>query len=473
MTEPRLMTLTAAAAALRVREITAEELTANCLDAVAAEQERLNAFISIEAEEALAKARICDDELRAGRLRGPLHGVPLAHKDMFYRSGYRCTCGSLIRRDFVPDTDSTLVARLEAAGALTLGSLHMAEFAMGPTGHNAHFGRCRNPWNPDYISGGSSSGSGAAVAARLVFGALGSDTGGSVRLPAAICGVVGLKPTQGLLDRRGMMPLSDSLDCPGVLARSSEDVALLMDVLLGTSRFGAALAPETLDGLTVGLPERFYFEDLAPEVERALEAARRALENLGAQVRSVKLPDHSVFGELANLVFTPEAAALHLTWLTERPEDYGTQVRARLLQGLTVSAVHHLQAKQLRSLYARALMDGAFAACDLMLTPVLRNLVPTADETDVAADARMAEVVAEVSALTRPLSYLGFPGLVTPVGFDGKGLPIAMQLIGRPRDETTLLRVARLYESANDWLSVVPPGTAAAPQHGRALHVSR
>ncbi|WP_119167014.1 amidase [Algihabitans albus] len=467
------MTLTAAGQALRDRRISAEELTANCLDAVAAEQGRLNAFISVETEAALATARACDAELQAGRPLGPLHGLPLAHKDMFYRAGRRCTCGSLIRRHFVPGTSSSLVARLEAAGAVTLGGLHMAEFAMGPTGHNAHYGSCRNPWNPDYISGGSSSGSGAAVAARLVFGALGSDTGGSVRLPAAICGTVGLKPTQGLLDRHGMMPLSDSLDCPGVLARSSEDLALLMDVLLDTSRHVEALSRRSLEGLTIGLPAQFYFDDLVPEVGQALEAARRELERLGARVRSVDLPDHGTLGDLANLVFTPEAAALHLTWLTERPEDYGDQVRARLLQGLTVSAVHHLQAKQLRSLFTRALLEGAFASCDLMLAPVLRTLVPTAVETDVAADARMTEVVAGISVLTRPLSYLGFPGLVTPVGFDSKGLPIAMQLIGRPRDEATLLRVADVYERANDWLSAIPPAAVATRQDGGSQRVAQ
>ncbi len=472
MSEARFHTLTAAAKGLRDGTLTAEALVESCLAAAEAAQPRLNAFIALEAEAALEAARTCDAERRAGRLRGPLHGVPLAHKDMFYRAGRVCTCGSVIRRDFVPTTTSTLLDRLDAAGAVTLGTLHMAEFALSPTGHNAHYGRCANPWHADHITGGSSSGSGAAVAARLVFGALGSDTGGSVRLPAAICGVVGLKPTQGVLARDGMMPLSDSLDCPGVLARSSEDVALLMDVLTGGSGHLAALSSGGLDGLTVGLPAQFYYEDLAPEVADALAAARRELERLGARVRRVDLPDHGALGELANLVFTPEAAAAHLTWLTERPEDYGEQVRARLMQGLTVSAVHHVQAKQLRAVFAQALLEGAFASCDLLLAPTLRTPVPTAAETDVAADARMAEVVAGVAALTRPLSFLGFPGLVTPVGFDGRGLPIAMQLIGRPRAEATLLRVAHAYEQANDWLAAVPPG-ALTPQPEGADHGTR
>ncbi|MCP1336739.1 amidase [Futiania mangrovi] len=457
MSDPALMTLTEAAAAVRAGDVTSQALAEACLARIAAAQDTLNAFIAVDAEGALAAARACDREAREGRFRGPLHGVPLAHKDMFYRKGQRCTCGSKIRAGFVPDETAEVLERLDAAGAVTLGTLHMSEFAMGPTGHNAQIGRCRNPWSPEHVTGGSSSGSGAAVAARLAFGALGSDTGGSVRLPAAFCGVVGLKPTQGLLSQHGMMGLSESMDCAGPLARSSADVAVLMDVLTGQGTHHADVLSRPVSGLTVGLPTSYYFDGVEPEVQAALDAARRVLEGAGVRVVDVDVPDHSAFAELANLVFTPEAAALHLPWLLERPEDYGPQVRARLMQGLTIPAVQHLQAKQLRVLHARAMIEGPLAACDALLTPALRRRVPTAAETDVAAGTAMAATIAAVSDMTRPLSYLGLPGLVTPVGRDSAGLPVAMQLIGRPRQEATLLALGHAHESTTDWLAAVPP----------------
>ncbi|HYG91273.1 MAG TPA: amidase [Azospirillum sp.] len=455
MTDPTTLTLRDAAQAVRERTLRAEALAEACLDRIARLNPVLNAFLAVEAEAVRAAARTADAQARAGRLRGPLHGVPLAHKDMFYRAGRICTCGSLIRRDFRPERTATVLERLDAAGALTLGTLHMAEFAMGPTGHNAHYGRCRNPWSPDHITGGSSSGSGAAVAARLAFGALGSDTGGSVRLPAALCGVVGVKPTQGLVPLDGAMPLSESLDCIGPLARSARDAACLLSVIAGTD-CEAGIA-EGVAGLRLGLPRRFYFDGLDPEVAAALDAARRILERGGAVFVDVDIPDHAAFADLANLVFTPEAATLHLPWLRERPQDYGPQVRARLLQGLMMPATAHLQAKQLRALHLQAMLDGPLALCDALFVPATRQRVPTAAATDVEAGPAMAEVVAGVAALTRPVSYLGLPAVVTPAGFDTAGLPMGLQLIGRPFAEATLLRIADAYERATDWLRPIPP----------------
>lgn len=455
MTDPTHLTLAGAAQAVRERTLRAEELAEACLARIVRLNPVLNAFLAVDAAEVLAAARTADAEADAGRLRGPLHGVPLAHKDMFHRAGKICTCGSRIRRDFRPTHTATVLDRLDSAGALTLGTLHMAEFAMGPTGHNAHLGRCRNPWNPDRITGGSSSGSGAAVAARLAFGALGSDTGGSVRLPAALCGVVGLKPTQGLVPVDGVMPLSESLDCVGPLARSSRDVATLLSVITGRTGYGEGIA-EGVEGLRLGIPRDFYYDGLDPAVAAALDEARRVLERAGARFVAVDIPDHSAFSDLANLVFTPEAAALHLPWLRDRPEDYGPQVRARLLQGLAVPATAHLQAKQLRALHLQAMLDGPFAQCDALFVPATRGRVPTAAETDVEAGPAMAAVVGGIAALTRPVSYLGLPALVTPAGFDADGLPIALQLIGRPFAEATLLRIADAHERAAGWLSRAP-----------------
>ncbi len=455
MTDPATLTLTEAAKAVRDGVLRAEALAEVCLDRIARLNPTLNAFLSVEAEEALAAARRADAEVRAGRLRGPLHGVPLAHKDMFYRAGKPCTCGSPIRRDFRPERTATVLERLDAAGAVTLGTLHMAEFAMGPTGHNAHLGRCRNPWDPDRITGGSSSGSGAAVAARLAFGSLGSDTGGSVRLPAALCGVVGLKPTQGATPMDGVMPLSESLDCVGPLARSAEDAATLFSVITGRTDAAEGIG-QGVEGLRLGIPNRFYYDGLDPAVAAALEQARAVLERAGARFVEVDIPDHEPYGDLANLVFTPEAAAIHLPWLRERPRDYGPQVRARLMQGLMVPAASYLQAKQLRALHLRAMVEGPFARCDALFVPALRSRVPTAAQTDVGAGPAMAAVVAGVAALTRPVSYLGLPALVTPAGFDPDGMPVALQLIGRPQAEAVLLRIADAHERAAGWLRRPP-----------------
>ena len=293
MKDVTALTLRQAAAAIAERRVRAEALVEASLDRIERLQPTLNCFIRIAAEAARAKARAADMSVNAGHALGPLHGVPLAHKDMFYRAGEVCTCGSKIRAGFVPDHTASVLARLDAAGAIELGRLNMAEFALGPTGHNDHFGRCRNPWNPDHISGGSSSGSGAAVAAGLVFGALGSDTGGSVRLPAAMCGVVGIKPTQGRVSRYGAMPLSHSLDCIGILARTVGDCARLLSIIAGSDErdstasrrpaedfehgLNEAADANALASVTVGIPDRYYYEDIDHEVAELLAKSRAVL----------------------------------------------------------------------------------------------------------------------------------------------------------------------------------------------------
>lgn len=454
MTEALHLTLCAAAEAIARGEFTSEHLAGQCIDAIERLNPRLNAFVAVEADEALERARELDRERAAGRSRGPLHGVPVAHKDMYYRVGKVSGCGSKIRQDFVPSATSPLVERLEAAGAITLGRLHMAEFAMGPTGHNAHLGRCCNPWDESRITGGSSSGSGAAVAARLVFAALGSDTGGSIRLPAAICGVVGLKPTQGLLSTDNMMGLSESLDCPGPLARSSRDIARLMDVMSG--RPHEATLNDGIEGLVLGLPTSFYWDDVAEPVAACLGDVRRVLEGLGVRFVEVDIPDHEELANLADAVWTPEAAALHLPWLQSRPGDYAPQVLARLTQGLALSATGYIRARQYRALALEAMLAGPLAQCDALFTPAMRRTVPKASETDIGSSGTMRELLAAITALTRPLSYLGLPGLVTPAGFDGDGLPIGLQLIGRPLDEPKLLRIAHAFEQETHMIAKAP-----------------
>lgn len=436
--------------------------TLSAVDAVTAALDRarewsgLNAFVALEPEAALGRARDCDRERAQGFSRGPLHGVPLAHKDMFFRAGKPTEAGSLIWRGHVPTETSPLVARLEAAGAITIGRLHMAEFAMGPTGHNAHLGRCANPWDEAAISGGSSSGSGAAVGARIVTGALGSDTGGSVRLPAAFCGVAGLKPTNGLLPDEAMMPLSQTLDTAGPLATSSRALARLMTVLAASGHDYEAGIAAGIAGLTIGVPTSYFTEDLHPEVVAAFAAARLVFETLGARVIDVAIPDHSTYPEIAAQIWAPEAAAFHARHLAERPQDFGEQVRNRLEAGAAVTPAAYLAALGARKSAQSDMLTGPFAEVDLLLTPATRMPVPLADEVGATGGAAMQAMVAELSALTRTISMLGFPALVTPMGFDSRGLPLALQLIGPPNAEQCLLCGGFAYEQATDWLARVP-----------------
>jgi aspartyl-tRNA(Asn)/glutamyl-tRNA(Gln) amidotransferase subunit A len=462
--DPTALTLRAAAASIARGELRAEALVEACLDRIERLQPKLNCFIRVTADAAREQARAADRAVKAGQRLGPLHGVPLAHKDMFYRAGEVCSCGSKIRAGFVPDHTATVLARFDAAGAVELGRLNLAEFALGPTGHNDHFGRCRNPWNPEHITGGSSSGSGAAVAAGLAFGALGSDTGGSVRLPAAVCGIAGIKPTLGRVSRYGAMPLSQSLDCIGVLARSVGDCARLLSVIAGADdRDGMssrqpvedyergledAAGSGALAGVTIGVPDRYYYDGIDPEVAELLAASRALLEKRGARIVDVPVGDHGMINDLAGAVVMAEGAALHLPWLRERPQDYSPQVRARLLAGVGLPATLYLQALQARSRLLDEVLRETFAKCDALHIPVLKRPVPTAAETDVGGSPAMAGVLAQIVADTRPINYLGLPGLSVPIGFTRNGLPQAMQLVGRPFREHLLFRVGAAYEAA-------------------------
>src|SRR5450432_2159137 len=301
-TEPALLSLTEVAQAIAQKRFSSREATKSCLDRIAHWQPRLNAFLAIEPDEALAAADAADAALAKGNAGGALHGVPLAHKDMYYDAGRIVTCGSRIRRDFVATSTATALQRLKDAGTIRLGALQMVEFAYGPTGHNAHYGAVRNPWGVDHITGGSSSGSGAAVAARLTFAALGSDTGGSIRMPAHFCGVTGLKTTVGRISRAGAMPLSQSLDTVGPLARSAEDCALLLGLMAGsdpndpTAVGGAvpdymAATRGSVKGLTIGVPAAFYVDDLDSDTARILDETMATLKREGAQFVQVELPD--------------------------------------------------------------------------------------------------------------------------------------------------------------------------------------
>ena len=452
---------------IRSRKLSSEEVTRACIERAQALQPKLNCFIALEVDDALAAARSADADLAKGVVRGPLHGVPLAHKDMYYRKGKISTCGSEIRRDWVADSDSTALARLRNAGAIQLGTLNMSQFALNPTGHNVHMGHCRNPWNTAYITGGSSSGSGASVAARIVFGALGSDTGGSIRLPASNCGVSGLRPTTGRISRHGAMPLSFSLDCVGPLARTVADCARLTGVMAGADPLDPTAAHEAVpayeaelkapvNGLKIGVPKGYFDHDVHRDVMKVMTECVAEFRSLGCDIVEVVMPELDSISAGFSVLMSAEAASVHAQWLRERPEDYMPQIRARLEMGIAGSAVDYLDALKMRGPALAEFCGSVFTKCDALLAPVASMPVPTIDESDVGDSERMGPVLGELTRFTRPLSYLGLPVLSVPAGFAGNGLPVGVQLVGRPFAEALLFRIGHAYQQATDWHTRAP-----------------
>ncbi len=464
--EPALMSLTAVAKAIAEKRLSSREVTQSCLDRIAKWQPKLNAFMSIEADDALKAADAADAALAKGGAKGVLHGVPLAHKDMYYDKGKVVTCGSKIRKDFVAPTTSTALQRLKDAGTVRLGSLQMVEFAYGPTGHNPHYGAVRNPWNTDHITGGSSSGSGSAVAARLTFAALGSDTGGSIRMPAHFCGVTGLKTTVGRVSRAGAMPLSWSLDTVGPLAQTVEDCALLTGLMAGADPDDPtaselpvpdymAAAKQPIKGLKIGVPTAFYVDDLDAEVARVLDETLGVLKKEGAEIVKVELPDQRQLTAACQLVLATEAASLHKRWMIERPLDYGAQVLMRLQNGLAIPAVSYLEAMRWRG-PAQAAYLAAVAGTDAVIAPVAPMPAATIAESDVGNSLDAEAVIQRITRFTRPINYLGLPSLSIPAGFTKSGLPVGLQIIGRSFDEAMLIRVGAAFQRATDFHQKVP-----------------
>ena len=462
--------LTAIADAIAEGRITSVEATEACLARIETWQPRTNAFLRIYREKALAQAKAMDAELAAGRSRGPLHGVPMAHKDMYYRKGEVSTGGSAIRRDWTAPATATVLGKLDAAGVVELGFLNMAEFAAGPTGHNVHHGHCRNPWDQTRVTGGSSSGSGASVAARMVYGALGSDTGGSIRLPAAACGVDGMKATYGRVSRAGAVARSWSLDHVGPLTRTVRDNARMLGVIAGhdpddstTSEKPVPDYEALLDGGVAGLRIGLALprEGLAPldaKIGAAIQAAADALGRLGAKVSTVTLPDFTALYRAAEVMVKCEAAAMHRPWMEKTPELYANQVRTRMEAGFFIPATQYIDALRLRAHFVKEFLSTAMEDVDAVLLPAIPFPLPTIEETDTETKGGPAvlKMVAGFTGLTRPFNTLGIPALSVPCGFDVNGAPIGMQLVGRPFDEAMLYRIGHAYQGATDFHTRVP-----------------
>jgi aspartyl-tRNA(Asn)/glutamyl-tRNA(Gln) amidotransferase subunit A len=439
------------------------------LDRIAALDGKLRAFITVMADSALEAARAAEAAVMRREALGPLHGVPVGLKDLYCTRGVVTTGGSRILRDWVPTEDATVVTRLVAAGGIVLGKLNMHEFAYGPEGLNVHYGTSWNPWDPatHRICGGSSSGSGAAVAAGLCPGALGSDTGGSIRIPSSLCGLTGIKPTYGRVSRAGALPLAWSLDHVGPMCRSAADCALMLGPMSGhdprdpsTSArpvpdYVAALTGR-VEGLRVGLLRRDFLESAGAPQRRAIEQAVRTLEALGASVREIGLERMRYSAGAAAAVISAESYAYHEAWLRTRAGEYGPDVRERLLVGAFVSGPEYLTGQRVRGLI-RDEMDRVLSGVDVLIAPTLPIAATPVGAALVDIDGTPQPVRPSLIRYTRPFNASGHPAASVPCGFTADGLPIGMQVIGRSFDEATVLRVADAYQRATDWHTRRPP----------------
>ena len=419
------------------------------------------AYQTVFREEALNAARQAEQDIRSGHYRGPLHGIPIGVKDLVYTKGGRTTAGSLVMADFVPDFDATIIEKLQAAGAIILGKTSVHEFAYGPTGVNPHYGTPRNPWGQDRLPGGSSSGSGVALAAGLTAGAIGSDTGGSIRIPAALCGIVGIKATYGRVSRYGVVGLSWTLDHLGPMTRTVEDAGLMLNGLAGHDPKDPASADlpvpdftaglrDGVSGLRVGVLRDYFFRSLDPDVQLAVEEAVRVLEGQGAQIRDVTFPLSSQIAVINSPIIQSEAATYHLPKLRNNWEQLSTKLRARLLPGLAVTADIYLNAQRARALVVQQCLE-LMQDVDVLLAPTEPVGAPRIDDEFVTIQGRTEGVVNTLTRLTRPFNLTGFPAISVPCGFTAEGLPVGLQLASRPWEEATLLRAAFAYEQATEW----------------------
>ncbi len=465
--DPALETLAGAASLLSAGAVTATALTEACLARIDRLQPHLNAFLTVDADHALAAAGEADARRAQGAARSPLDGIPLAHKDLFHRAGRVTTAGSIILRGEPAAETATVLSRLDAAGAVELGALNMSEFAAGATGHNRHYGDCRNPWNIERTPGGSSSGSGAAVAARLVFGSLGSDTGGSIRIPAHFNGLVGLRPTYGRVSRFGVVPRSWSADTVGPLARTVEDAALILATIAGadpldpaaeavpTADYAAALdAP--LTGRRIAVPARYFFDLVEDGVRALLDDALDAFRSLGAEVVETAVPDPEHPFRLAQVIAKAEAASIHGEWMRARPHDYDYGIREEMEAGMFVSAPQYLQALRLRGPILQDWLDTVFAQADLLFTPVYEYATPTMADCAPTSGESAAKIMATFGRCTRVFSYLGLPALTVPCGFQADGMPAGFQLVGRPFAEAALFNAGHRYQNETGWHERIP-----------------
>ncbi|MBI3302774.1 MAG: amidase [Deltaproteobacteria bacterium] len=451
---------------IKKRDVSPVEVTQAYLDRIQAIDLKLNSFITMTAERALQEAKAAEAQIRGNTYLGPLHGVPLAHKDIIATKGIKTTCGSKVLKDAVPDYDATVIERLRAAGSVLLGKLNMNEFAtISPS---VYFGRVNNPWNLEHNPGGSSSGSGVAVATGLCAGSLGTDTGGSIRIPAAFCDIVGLKATHGRISLFGVTPLAWSLDHVGPMTRTVKDAALMLQALAGHDArdLGSSEAPVSdytakltgeVKGLRLGVPARFFPDYTDPEVRTAFEKAVTVFAGLGAHVEEVTLPAlDDAWSSIAQPILNGEANVWHEPYLQTQAEDYGPQVRKFLERGKPTLATDYVKAQRAKA-RLRQEMLAACAHIDALLTP--GELIPPQlhEARSAMIAGREVSLMAALISATCPFNLTGQPALTVPCGFTTSGLPLALQVVGNPFDEATVLQVGHAYEAHTSWHERRPP----------------
>ena len=451
------------------REVSPVEVTEAYLRHIDETEPRLNAFITRMDDRATESARHAEAEIMRGGYRGPLHGVPVGLKDLFHTRGVRTTSGSAIDRDFVPDEDSAVTERFAAAGAIVVGKLHMTELAFDGTSLNRHYGPARNPWDTERMAGGSSSGSGVAVAAGQAALAVGTDTGGSVRVPAALCGVTGLKPTFGLISRYGATPLSWSMDHVGPLARSVLDSALALNALAGHDpRDPASLRVQPRDyaaglergtegaaGTRVGVVESFGWDLTEPGVKTAFDSAMARLGTLGVDVKPAVTPELALVNAAGSVVQTAEAAALHRARVLSRGREMDQAIRRRIESGLFIPAEAYLHAQRVRAMLRRELLS-TLEEVDLLASPTTAIAAPRLEQQSVMIQGREVHIREGLLRITRVFSAVGLPAISVPCGFTEDGLPVGLQLVGKPLSEPLLLRVAHAYQASTEWHTRFP-----------------
>ncbi len=454
---------------LRHRRVSPVEVARAYLERIDALDEALNAYITVTGDQALAAARRCEEEILRGDYRGPLHGVPVALKDLYDTAGVRTTAASKIYAQRVPAEDAASVARLRAAGAVIIGKTNLHEFAYGVTTDSSFFGPTRNPWDVERVAGGSSGGSGAAVAAGLCAAATGSDTGGSIRIPAALCGIVGLKPTYGRISCHGLLPLSWTLDHPGPMTCSVYGAAVMLAAMAGYDprdpasadvpvpsytaglRDGVASPALSLSkGLLIGLDSQWALSGIHEEVRAAFQEALMVLEGLGAEIVEVSVPQIEEGMQAALTILMAEATGIHEEFLRTRPDDYQPDVHARLEKGFPISGSDYGRARRTGELLRRDFIV-LFQKVDLLATPMCGIPAPRLGQREVTIGGEIVSVMAPLTRYTRVFNLAGLPAISVPCGFSSKGLPIGLQLVGRVWNEATLLRAAYAYEAATEW----------------------
>jgi aspartyl-tRNA(Asn)/glutamyl-tRNA(Gln) amidotransferase subunit A len=448
---------------VRKKKVSPVELLDAILARIESLNPRLNAYITVGADSARAEAKRAEREIARGRWRGPLHGIPISLKDNIATRGIRTTAGSKILAENIPEQDATVVRCLRRAGSVFVGKTNMHEFAYGVTTENPHYGATRNPWDTERIPGGSSGGSSAALATGMCFASVGTDTGGSIRIPASLCSVVGLKPTYGRVSAHGTVPLSPTLDHVGPLARTVADAAIVLRAIAGRDAGDATTLPlpllrlpENLKKLSkrirLGLPRDYFFDRLDDEVRRAVMQAAKHFEQRGAEIVEVALPSLAASVEPSNHIALAEALHGHrrMGWFPAHASDYGKDVRKRLEMGADVRAVDYLRAFEMQQ-RVRAEFDCAFALVDVILAPVTPIPAPLLGQKMLSLGGEEEPVRAALLRLCRPANLAGLPAISVPCGFTGDGLPVGLQIIGPRCGEEIVLRLALAYEQAHKW----------------------